>query len=71
LESHHRHRFERPFLADNPWPDARRNLTALLVWLSVLSLPDYGKLHVTWLDVSGSDAASIETPDGKTNPIKD
>ena len=40
-------------------------LLAILVWRSVLSLPD-GKLHITFLDVGASDAILIETPSGDT-----
>lgn len=40
-------------------------LLAILVWRSVLSLPD-GKLHITFLNVGTSDAVLIETPSGDT-----
>jgi competence protein ComEC len=39
-------------------------VSALLVWLAVLSLPD-GRLHVAFLDVGQGDAILITTPDGR------
>ncbi len=39
-------------------------VAAILVWVTVASLPD-GKLHVTFLDVGEGDAIFIETPRGQ------
>lgn len=39
-------------------------VSALLVWLALLSLPD-GRLHVAFLDVGQGDAILITTPDGR------